>query len=159
MKKTILIGVGVIILAVFAYCIWVAARATPCGSGCLGNLSQFAKAIHMYQEDRGELYPNDWQTLADYLASDDYYNATLFVCPSSGHRPGPPNSVNQWCDYVLVTNLTADSQADRIVAYCRSEYERGKRAKAVFVDGSVGMFDAKDFRILLEEQGLEMPQP
>jgi len=46
-------------------------------------------------------------------------------------------TVNEWADYVLVTNLAAADSSQLILAYCRPENHNDKGCIVSHIDGSV----------------------
>lgn len=109
-------------------------------SQCMNNLSQIGKACMMYSMDHNEAFPHSFSQITNFLP-----NPKVFVCSSSGHKPGPLHLVDQWTDYVLVTNVSAASRSDHVVAYGRPENHDGKGCHVLFVDGSVIWVSPKDF--------------
>ena len=107
------------------------------------NLSQIGKACVMFSMDHDEAMPSSFREITDLLPE-----ATRFICPRSGHKPGPLHLVDQWSDYVLVTNVTAGSSSELVLAYCKPENHGGVGCNVLFVDGSVCWFQAEDFRTI-----------
>ena len=110
-------------------------------SRCMSNLSQMGKACHMYAMDHDEAFPPSFLALTNYLS-----NPRCFDCPSSERKPGSIDTVDEWTDYVLVTNVAAASAADLVLAYCKpKKHLKRNGANVLFVDGSVIWVSARDF--------------
>ncbi len=123
------------------------ARPTPHHSKrtrCMSNLSQISKACMMYAMDHEESFPPSLLSLTNYVSVPK-----LFVCPCSGNKPDPIESVDQWADYVLVTNLTAGSDSDLVLAYCKpGNHVNRNGANVLLVDGSVTWVKTEDFGMI-----------
>jgi len=155
MKKTILISIAVVILGILgwgAFLFFTAATARPCGGGprgrCMSNLSQFGKAMAMYEID----HSNQWPTAFGELVPTYLEHPRVFRCPEAGGVVGSITNVDTWTRYVLIP-LSPDCPADRAHAFCPPENHGGDGANVLFADGSVGWFTAKDFEVLVQEQG------
>ncbi len=157
----LLVGLPLLALVVVAYLIPV----TTCNVGprkrprCMSNLSQIAKGCIMYSMDSDEAFPPSFAALPMVYISDP----KTFVCDASGHKAGPLALVDEWTDYVLITNITAGSSCQLVLAYCKPENHDGKGCNVVFVDGSVVWLNAEDFHtipcdVVNHSQVSEMPQ-
>ena len=101
---------------------------------CMSNLSQIGKACVMYSMDHDEALPASFLLLTNYVS-----NPKIFVCPHAKKAPGPIDTVDDWTDYVLVTNLTAGSDSVLALAYCKPENHADRDGvNVLYVDGSVG---------------------
>lgn len=101
-------------------------------TSCMSNLSHMGKACAMYSMDHGGPLPSTFLSLAEYAN-----NPRLFTCRSTKKMWGTLQTVDEWTDYVLVTNVFAVSQSDMVVAYCRPENHKNQGCNVLFVDGSV----------------------
>lgn len=100
-------------------------------TGCMRNLSQIGMACIMYSMDHDEAFPTSFRHITNFLPDPG-----TFICPHSGHKPGPLGLVDEWTDYVLVTNLSAASSSDLILSYCQPKNHDGQGCNVLFVDGS-----------------------
>ena len=146
--RATLVGVaGFILVSASAAALLLPAREMSCNGSpthrCMSNLSQIGKACAMYSMDHDEALPTSFLGLTNYLA-----NAKVFVCKSSGHKHGPLHIVDEWTDYILVTNLSAASDSDLVLAYCKPENHKGKGANVLFIDGSVNWVTPDRFHTL-----------
>ena len=111
--------------------------------GCLSFL-QIVLACKMYAVDHNEAFPPSFLALTNYVN-----DARLFVCPGSNHKPGSLQTVDTWTDYVLVTNLSEQSPACSVLAYCKAGNHRGQVGvtgiNVAHVDGAVEWVPAVDF--------------
>jgi prepilin-type processing-associated H-X9-DG protein len=107
---------------------------------CMSNLSQLGKACQMYSLDHPETALNSHSQIIDLLPE-----ASAFICPSSDSQPGELNLVDQWADYVMVTNLLVSSSSESVRAYCKPENHRGQGCNVLHVDGSVVWVLLSDF--------------
>jgi hypothetical protein len=108
---------------------------------CMSNLSQLGKAMKMYARDHGGQYPSYFLSLTNYMN-----NPKVYVCSQSGKKVGSIETVDEWADYTLVTNLTENSSNTLVHAYCKPGNHRDKNGIAVlFVDGSVQWIPEVDF--------------
>jgi prepilin-type processing-associated H-X9-DG protein len=107
---------------------------------CMSNLSQIGKALKMYSMD-GETFPPTFRELGtNYVGS-----FRIFVCPSSGNRPGSPSNVCDWTDYTYVSGLGEADPSACAFAFCSPENHSGSGANVVFLDGSVEWLDTSNF--------------
>jgi prepilin-type processing-associated H-X9-DG protein len=139
---------GLILVVVPAVVLLLPACATPRGGSpttrCMSNLSQIGKARALYSCDHNESLPASFLSLTNYVD-----NPRLFVCPLSHNKPGPMETVNEWTDYILVTNLAAGSDPDLVLAYCKPENHADRNGvNVLFVDCSVIWVQTKDFRTI-----------
>ena len=137
--------VGVVLVGAVAAGVFlpaVAVNHTPSAHArCMSNLSQIGKACVMYSMDHDEALPSSFAMLTNYVS-----NPKLFVCPHSGKTSGAIETVDHWTDYVLVTNLTAGSDSDLVLAYCKPENHADRDGvNVLFVDGSVTWVTTEDF--------------
>lgn len=123
------------------------ARPTPHHSTrtrCMSNLSQIGKACVMYSMDHGEAFPPSFLSLTNYVSVPK-----LFICRGSGNKPGPIETVDQWTDYILVTNVSAGSDSDLVLAYCKpGNHQDRDGVNVLFVDGSVTWVKTEDFGMI-----------
>jgi len=103
-------------------------------NSCLNNLKLIGLACRMYSPNQKEAFPPSFLAMREYVGSN---NVSLFVCPSSKHKPGTFDTVDLWADYVLVTNLTEASSPDTVLAYCKPGNHGGSGINVVFVDDHV----------------------
>ena len=111
---------------------------------CVSNLSQIAKACAMYSIDHDEAFPSSFLSLSSYVNQ----STKLFMCHSLQKKPGTIETVDEWASYILVTNLSASSDSDLVLAYCKPENHQGDGVNVLFVDFSVNWIDSKDFHTL-----------
>ena len=109
-------------------------------SRCMLNLSQIGKASIMYAMDNNETLPVSFIQITNFAPDPKCY-----VCPRSGHEPGPLHLVDEWSDYILITNVSAGSDVGYITAYCKPENHTGEGCNVVFVDGSVMWVNRESF--------------
>ncbi len=109
-------------------------------TGCLKNIRQIGIACCRYSLDHDNTFPTSFTQITNLIS-----NPNTFVCSISGHKPGHLALVDQWTDYVLVTNLSANSSNDLILAYCKPENHKGKGCNMVRVSGSAMWSDSEWF--------------
>lgn len=116
------------------------------GDSCMSKLALFSKEFDMYAKDHGGRYPDSWQAIYDYIASDsEHIKHKLFVCRGAAQQAGPTNNVDSWCSFVIVPGLTTNSSKNLPHAYCRIENHKGKGANVLFTDGSVYWLNKEEF--------------
>jgi len=77
-------------------------------------------------------------------------NASLFVCPSTGHKPGDMASVEEWSDYIYVGNLLDVAQDPKVaLLICPPENHDGKYGYVVWLTREVAQLSAPDIRRLI----------
>jgi prepilin-type processing-associated H-X9-DG protein len=147
-KAGIRFGIAVAPFVLAAAILPVLAAARPHhsrASRCMSNLSQLGKAMKMYSMDHAEEFPTSFLSLTNYVSS----NPKLFVCPHSGTKVGPIETVDQWADYILVTNLTERSFSALVHAYCKPGNHRdNKGINVLYIDGSVTWVQVSDYGTL-----------
>jgi prepilin-type processing-associated H-X9-DG protein len=133
------IAISVLFICFGLFCVFCvlpaierAAHANDC-IRCLSNLSQIGKACYMYSEEHGGAFPTAFSEITNQVDGC----SRLFICKCSGNVPGPLSLVDQWSDYVLVTNISANSANAQILAYCKPENHRSVGANILYVDCSV----------------------
>lgn len=108
--------------------------------GCMNNLKALGNVLMLRVQDNGG-------TAASLLSITSVANdPRLFICPSSGHKPGGLANVDQWPDYTLVAGMGTGSPSHSVVVCCPPEHHGGKGGNILFDDGSVQWFDAVQFR-------------
>jgi prepilin-type N-terminal cleavage/methylation domain-containing protein/prepilin-type processing-associated H-X9-DG protein len=90
---------------------------------CLNNLSQIGKALHMYAQDYGEMFPdgtagigNDGGKYLGLLYPHYIDDLRLFVCPSSGSNTPTHSVILSASDYCYKDGLTETVSSDTTVA-------------------------------------------
>ena len=123
-----------------------AAREKARRSACMSHLVQINFAIRMYSTDNKGSYPVDLQGLvsAKYMR-DDAKSADIFLCPSSGHRPGPMAGVSTWTDYAYVTGRQESDSPDTVIAFCKPGCHNGPAGNVLFLDGHVKWCDEAEY--------------
>ena len=143
-KAGIRFGIAVTSFVLAAAILPAMATARPQRNRCMSNLSQLGKAMKMYSMDHDRRCPPSFLALTNYAN-----NARLFICPHSKHTAGMIDTVDTWSDYVLVTNLSEDSNQGLILAYCKPGNHRDSEGiNALFVDGAVQWISESDFGTL-----------
>ncbi len=109
---------------------------------CRSNLSQIGRACYMYSRYHNKDFPPSFLSLTNYYVEDP----KLFICPGSGKQPGPMETVDEWTDYILVTNLSAISDSDFVLVYCKPENHKKRDPYFIILaDFSVVKVKSKDF--------------
>lgn len=109
---------------------------------CASNLSKIGRACFMHTKYHNKDFPPSFLVLTNYYAD----NPKLFICPWSGNKPGPIETVEKWSDYILVTNLSSTSDSDFVLAYCKPEnHKKHEDFYILFADFSVVPVKPKDF--------------
>jgi len=108
---------------------------------CVGHQHMILLTLKMYAMDHQEAYPPDFRS----IANTNYLEASLFICPSSGHRAGSLSNVNEWTDYAYVSGLTEVDPSGCVHLFCPPENHRGEGGMATFIDGHVEWLPAADF--------------
>jgi len=106
---------------------------------CANNLKQLGLGMKIYATDHDESFPSKLVDIRNYMADQ----ASLFVCPASGNKSGPIETVDEWTDYVYIVGLSETNAPSEIVMYCPSENHGGDGANIFFADGHVEWFNAK----------------
>jgi len=101
-------------------------------TGCCRNLSQIGKACFMYSLDHNEVSPTSFNQITNIMP-----DPKTFICPDSGNKAGPLSLVDQWTDYILVTNISPTSSNDLILAYCKPENHKNIGCYTMGKDGRV----------------------
>lgn len=101
-------------------------------SRCMSNLSQIGKGCAMYAIDHNEAFPTSFRSLTNYIN-----NPKIYICPSSRTKSGTMDTVDQWSDYILVTNLNAAMASDLVLAYCKPGNHTNAGINVLAIDGSV----------------------
>lgn len=125
-----------------------AARDRARRTQCMNNLSQIGKCCVMYAMDHDEQFPPNLNTLA---AESDASNPHLYVCPATGNEPGDLSTVNEWSDYVLVPNRSANDPSDGVLAFSRPECYPRKGGNVLTVDGAVQWCNLAEYEELTAE--------
>jgi hypothetical protein len=107
---------------------------------CLSNLNSIFKAYVMYSMDHKEAFPTSFTQLTNVLQ-----NPKTFICPCSGHKPGPLALVDEWTDYVLITNMSAELSTKSILAYCKPENHKNRGCNVVLLNGAGLWIDVEEF--------------
>ena len=118
---------------------------------CLSNENRIWKAAATWGLDPIDAFrppfPPDFQT----LVKEGGVTPEIFICPSSGRKPGPMSQVDQWSDYIMVTNRTA-SDGDKVLIYEMPDCHKddGGGGNVVYVDGRGRWLDADEYRRVTE---------
>lgn len=109
---------------------------------CMSNLNSIWRACVMYSMDHEEVFPTSFAQITNVVQ-----DPKTFICPRSGHKPGPLELVDEWTDYVLVTNVSADSSGKLklILAYCKPENHENRGVNVVCVNGAGLWIDQEGF--------------
>lgn len=105
---------------------------------CANNLKQIGLGIKMYAGDHGKAFPAMLVDTRRYLADQP----RLFICPQSGNRPGPIETVDEWTDYVYLSGLTSTSAQDKVIVFCSSKNHDWDGGNILFRDGHVEWFNS-----------------
>lgn len=110
---------------------------------CAMNLRQINDASRLYAEENHEKFPDDIQQLSKYLP-----DPRVFICPSSGHKPGNMNAIANWSDYVLVPNRKFGG-VDNVLAYSKLECYQGKGGNIAFMDNTIRWCPREEYNRLI----------
>ena len=124
-----------------------AARGEARKTVCRSNLRQIGLAAAMYMSDNRS-GPQDFQV----LVKNGYVNGgDVFVCPSTGHKPGELTGVDSWTDYALVANHKESDPPDAVMAFTKPECYPGGGGNVLFLDGSVKWCPREDYSRLTKD--------
>ena len=103
-------------------------------TACAANLSQISLACDMYTQYHNEEFPPSFRSLhslTNYFSNDP----KVFICPYSGNKPGPIETVDEWTDYILVTNLNATTNSNLVLVYCKPENHKNGEVYSILLTG------------------------
>jgi len=137
----LLVGLPILLLLIVFMILPIIATARSSGpTPCMRNMRKISKAIYMYSTEHNETFPTSFNQITNFLPDQK-----TFICPHSGQKAGPLALVDQWTDYVLVTNVSPTSHSDLIQAYCKPENHNGIGCNLLYVDGSTTWANEPDF--------------
>jgi hypothetical protein len=148
MKKTMTLLIGLALVVVTAGCRRPLMRESTPATSCTNNLHLIDVACVLYRMDR-QLYPTNLLSLTPYIT-----NRMVFICPSSGEKPGPIKDVDSWSDYVLVTNMShsfpfGGEDPGHVLAYCKPEnHKKEGGVNVLFVGDDIRWVPTMDFGAL-----------
>jgi hypothetical protein len=119
-------------------------RSSGPGHDDIGNLLSIGKAFLMYSLDHDGEFPPDWSRFEGLEPTD-------FVTRRNRDKAGNMSNVMEWTDYVFVTNLTANSPPDAILAYSPPRNYADKGGVILHLSGAVRWLDKKEFEKTLLE--------
>ena len=135
------------IISLMALCLAVAApgifhwrTVTIPRERCAANLRILWIATKIYSPVQGEGYPPSFQDMM-LLVRDPRY----FICPGSGHKPGPTNDVGSWTDYGYISGLKEDDPSGCVLAFCPPEHHGGRGANVLQIEGLVRWYPRDEF--------------
>jgi prepilin-type processing-associated H-X9-DG protein len=108
---------------------------------CMCNLMQIGKMVKLYSEEHSGACPASLQDLTNFCT-----NPRLYICMSSGHKPGSITNISDWTDYTFIPN----SGTNMVLAFCPPKNHGGKGGNIMFVDGSVCWYSAEPFASVLK---------
>lgn len=76
-------------------------------------------------------------------------NSNLFVCASTGSRPGPMSEVQEWSDYVYVGNVWLTAP-DAVLAISPPENYAGKHGYVLFANAAIRRLPPDEVRNLIK---------
>lgn len=107
---------------------------------CMNNLRSIQRACMLYSVYHEAAFPTSFAQITNAFLAPE-----TFMCPCSGHKPGALACVDEWTDYILVTNVSRRSDGKWIVAYCKPENHKGKGCNIFHVKGSVMWSNSEGF--------------
>ena len=109
---------------------------------CMSNQHFIYKAAAEWGNDHSNSFPPDLQTLVNEgrLSS----NSDAFICPCSGRKTGPISQVDQWSDYIIVSNRNfGDGQS--VLIYEKPDCHKGKGGNVTMANGSSIWCNAEEY--------------
>jgi len=108
---------------------------------CISNMMAVWLLLRDWQGE-GNSYPADLSFIANRT------NRSLFLCPTTGHRPGDPSDVSKWTDFMYVSQ----SQTEPRIAMLLSppEDHGGRFGIVVWESGYWDSVSPSQFRALVE---------
>ena len=96
---------------------------------CDARMAHLIVCYELYPYEH-KVPPNSLQDIADHFLNDKSENHTSlnsFICPMSNTKPGDPNKVDDWSDFVLCTLdcPTDPNLASEQILYCRYHLSNG----------------------------------
>ena len=114
---------------------------------CQMQLGRIGVLCPEYAMLHGGSFPTNWQALESTLPSTNWYS--MFICPSTGHRPDAWHRASEWVDYRLSAGRSTNDAAETILAIePLSNHNSG--ANVLFVDGSTAWWPAS--RVLAKDK-------
>ena len=120
-------------------------REKVCSANCISNQTAIWKAATLWglnpRHSSRPSFPPDFQT----LVKDGGVSPEMFICPSSGRKPGPMSQVDQWSDYIMVPNRNADD-GQAVLIYEKSDCHNGEGGNVILVCGKTIWCNADEYR-------------
>ena len=152
-RRVILFGILVVMLVSGGFWVYRQLLATRCHA----HVCMIADAISLYCMDHGDNLPARMSEL------NGYANPSIFVCPSTGSKPGQMTNVDDWMDYVyLPWGSRTNTPPDYPMLYDRRIRHPGRMINIVYVDcGTVeGDKNAKELKqFAAEHPDINVPMP
>jgi len=121
---------------------------------CLMQQNSIYKAAAAWSTNHNNSYPPDLQTLVNEGRLDpgtDIFRCVFMCLPSlsPGRYIGPTSQVDQWSDYIIVSNRNfGDGQA--VLIYEKPDCHKGKGGNATMANGTGRWYDAEEYRRLID---------
>ena len=116
-------------------------------SACMSNnLTQIYLTLR-----RGNILPTSLNELGAPVNSNLFasVDTNLFVCPTTGHRPGHITDIEKWTDYIYIGNPFADALVGVPLIISPPENHDGKLGFVLFSDGVVSRLPSEEVRLLI----------
>lgn len=137
MKSTLrCVGIGLAVLCLTAGCTPKDLQEDIHRTSCENNFKQITLYLLMWANEHGGTFP---ETLSElYPDHIDEESMSIFVCPSAGHKPGNPERIDEWSDYVYNggKRWTREEGPLTLIAYDKPGNHRGGRNE-LYSDGTV----------------------
>lgn len=101
---------------------------------CKARLNQIGLSIRLYGDENNQAHPSTFGAVVKSVPSMEAVN---FVCPVSGTGEGPMETVDDWTDFVLLTNRIDLASERKITCYCRPSNHDGDGCGVLYSDGTV----------------------
>jgi hypothetical protein len=140
------VGIGLVVLCLTAGCSPKDLQQDIDRTSCENNFKQIALYLQMWASEHGGAFEGAFpETLSelylDYIGEDDEGKARIlfiFVCLSTGHKPGNPERIDEWSDYVYNggKRWTKKGVPPTLIAYDKVGNHKGGRHE-LYSDGTV----------------------
>jgi len=107
---------------------------------CTENLRQIGLGSRMWSHDSSDDIAPSLEALNGYLT-----NSRCYVCPGSGHAPGPMNAIQAWTDYGFVSGGKESDPPAGVLAFCPPSHHGGKGALVLYGDLTVRWLSVPEF--------------